>query len=260
VQVTDVLPEGLSPVVPQPTPPTAGWYNVATGVWDIGSLGDGLSATLTIVATVDAIGSFTNVAAVTAADQFDPNLGDNASSWTVIAGRGVVEDWVLELDVGLNLISLPLIPNVTDIVTFFTTGASNITNVNVVQEYEPPGPWRGYIPASPGTRTLNTIEDGKGYWVNIQYGPITLSFAGVELPPPPGVPPVYVLGTTGWNLLGFKSAYPRLAGEYLAAMAGKYVIIYGFKDGAFFIVQNSDLMEPGLGYWIALTDTGVIYP
>ena len=89
-------------------------------------------------------------------------------------------------------------------------------------------------------------------------GAATLTINGQELIPavvPPSYP-VYV----GWNLIGFKSTAQRTAGEYLAGIAGKYVVIYGYDDGAWFVVESTDLMDPTRGYWIAVTADGTIYP
>jgi len=68
----------------------------------------------------------------------------------------------------------------------------------------------------------------------------------------------------GWNLLGFKSTTAKAPAEYLAAIAGKYTIIYGYNAVAdlYFIAgaPGNELLQPGLGYWIAMTDDGTVYP
>ncbi len=68
VEVTDVLPAGLTLLASNPS---QGDYNETTGVWDVGTLNNGANATLTLTANVDTGGVKTNVARVTAADQFD---------------------------------------------------------------------------------------------------------------------------------------------------------------------------------------------
>ncbi|MEX2177008.1 MAG: DUF11 domain-containing protein [Pirellulaceae bacterium] len=76
VAVTDLLPSGLAFVS---ATPSQGTYNNTTGVWTVGSVNNGASVTLQIVATLTTAGSQTNVAQVTASDQFDPDStpGDN---------------------------------------------------------------------------------------------------------------------------------------------------------------------------------------
>ncbi len=80
VQVTDVLPAGLTFVS---AAASQGSYDQGTGVWDVGALAVGETATLVIQVQVDAgtAGTtITNVAAVSGADQADPNPGDEADT------------------------------------------------------------------------------------------------------------------------------------------------------------------------------------
>ncbi|PKB18980.1 gliding motility-associated C-terminal domain-containing protein [Flavobacterium sp. 5] len=76
VQVTDLLPTGYTYVG---SSPTVGTYNPATGLWNINTLANGASATLTVNATVNATGTYTNIAEVTASSLPDldstPNNG-----------------------------------------------------------------------------------------------------------------------------------------------------------------------------------------
>ena len=69
VNVADVLPAGLSFVSANPSAA----YISSTGVWDVGTLTNGGSATLTLVAQVTQAIPITNSAQVSAADQPDPN-------------------------------------------------------------------------------------------------------------------------------------------------------------------------------------------
>jgi uncharacterized repeat protein (TIGR01451 family) len=57
VVVNDLLPNGYSFVS---ATPSVGSYNALTGVWTVGTLASGGSATLTITATVLASGNYTN--------------------------------------------------------------------------------------------------------------------------------------------------------------------------------------------------------
>lgn len=70
VQVTDLLPAGLTFVS---ATPSQGTYTSGTGVWDIGTVANGTSPTLQIVATVNSTGSITNTAEVTASGYVDPD-------------------------------------------------------------------------------------------------------------------------------------------------------------------------------------------
>jgi hypothetical protein len=84
----------------------------------------------------------------------------------------------------------------------------------------------------------------------------TLTVDGVVNPMPPETPPTYDVAA-GWNLIGFKSTCTRTAGAYLYGVP--FVRIWGFADG-WVPVQSGDMMQPGLGYWIAATGPGTIFP
>jgi len=75
VVVTDTLPAGVSF---DDYTSSQGTYNSVTGVWTVGSLAGGGSATLTLVVTVDPAtrGTLSNSAEV-AAEEFDPNTANN---------------------------------------------------------------------------------------------------------------------------------------------------------------------------------------
>ncbi len=83
---------------------------------------------------------------------------------------------------------------------------------------------------------------------------------GVAQLTPPNVPPSYTL-STGWNLIGFKSTTTRTALSYLTGVSG-ITTIYRFDAATqiYVTVTGSDNMTPGNGYWLAVTQTGTIYP
>lgn len=162
---------------------------------------------------------------------------------------------VIALDQGWNLISSPLIPNNTGISVVLD---DILDNVAIVWSYNAAtSTWSSYIPGGPPP-SLTTIVDGKGYWINMEAAD-TLTIEGVEIPLPPQVPPSYNV-VEGWNLIGFKSCDSRTASDYLAGIDGHYASMYGYDNGSSFLVQPEDLLTPGLGYWLAVTEAGMIYP
>src|SRR5439155_17804 len=79
VMVGDLLPSGVTYVS---STVSQGSYVSGTGVWTVGDVVSGGSATLTITATVTTIGAKTNTAEVTAADQpdFDSTPNNHVAS------------------------------------------------------------------------------------------------------------------------------------------------------------------------------------
>jgi uncharacterized repeat protein (TIGR01451 family)/LPXTG-motif cell wall-anchored protein len=80
VVVTDTLPAGVSYVSDN----GGGAFDSATGDWTVGNLAVGGSAALSLVVTVDDVGTFTNVAEVTAANEDDIDS---------VPGDGQGDDW-----------------------------------------------------------------------------------------------------------------------------------------------------------------------
>lgn len=80
VLVNDALPAGLS--FSSATTAT-GSYSSSTGVWTVGNMVVGQSATLTLNATTTVVGTLTNTATVTSST-FDPITGNNSASASVI--------------------------------------------------------------------------------------------------------------------------------------------------------------------------------
>src|SRR5262249_2721223 len=81
VVVNDVLPSGLSFVSGSAA---QGTYDPSTGVWTIGTLPNGASVSLTLVANATQAGSLNNTAQVSGA-QPDPNPANNSATATVTA-------------------------------------------------------------------------------------------------------------------------------------------------------------------------------
>jgi len=239
---------------------------VTSGYWNVGDLAAGESTTLQIWTTINTVGQVCNRATVVALDQHDPVTGNNSKEACVTVGAAPAVDMVpLSLDSGLNLISLPLIPN-TDNVVIATTGV----DVNTIDMYlKSAEDWRTYYAGFPPPEAGFVWEDGVGYWVYMNSAD-DLDIDGVELVSGTTLPPSYeVFGkggsyTTGWNLIGFKSTTAKAPSEYLAGIEGKYVMIYGFDNGAFFAVGSPGhaKFEMGHGYWLAIKDgeSGTIFP
>jgi len=80
VQVKDQLPAGLTYV----SDDSSGSYDAGTGIWDVGSLTNGTSATLKITAAVNQVGNITNTAARITSSPNDTNSSNDTGSATVV--------------------------------------------------------------------------------------------------------------------------------------------------------------------------------
>jgi LPXTG-site transpeptidase (sortase) family protein len=151
VQVTDLLPAGLTLVSATPSGTTT--YNSGTGVWTIGPLANGANATLSLVATVTGTNPVANIAAKTAEVQPDPVLGNDTASATV-TGQAA--------DIGVVKTVSNATPNVGSNVTFTITatnhGPSNATGVEITDAL-PAG-----LTLVSATPTFGSYVAGTGVW------------------------------------------------------------------------------------------------
>jgi hypothetical protein len=183
------------------------------------------------------------------------NATSVASGTQTFACAGVSVN--VPLEKGWNLMSLPIIPNKSLIGTLL---AGIIDDVNSVWYYDPTiadpiQRWRSYVPGGP-TPTLTKIEDGKAYWIEMKNdGALTVEGVAIVLP---GQMPPYYNVVPGWNMVGFKSMANMEAQDYLNRT--DWVRIYKFQSGAWGTVQATDNMTPCLGYWVAFSEPGTIYP
>ena len=149
VQVTDLLPGSLTYVTSTPAAPT---YTPGTGVWNVGMLANGASATLTITATVTTTAPTTNTANKTAEDQTDP-VGANNSAFATVTGQAA--------DIAITKIVSNPTPdfgsNVTFTVTATNNGPSGATGV-IVSDPLPAG--LTFVSAAPS----GPYNSGTGAW------------------------------------------------------------------------------------------------
>jgi len=245
-----------------------GSYDDTTGVWTVGSLTVGASASLTLSASVAAETEFINTATVSC-DQPDGNPRNNTDS--AIINR----DLAIMLESEWNFVSWPLIPGSGDpgdadidpegtgILQDLTPLTTNV--ISVWGNYDPTTySWDSYIPGAV-TQTLTEMWDGVAFWINMNTGGMAITIDGQEQPDPPSPPRVYdVVGGSGgyWNAIGFKSTAPRSPEIYLAGIEGDYTIIYGYDEGEYFLVgtPGNMMLEPGLAYYIAVLESGKIFP
>ena len=131
VSLTDLLPTGLTATAGNGTI-SQGSYNAATGLWTIGTLNSGASATLTLEGTVDVGQSgntITNVTTAATGDQNDPTtVGDDLTEQVTVTNDA-------NLVTVKTLASGDATPDEGDTVTFqiqvTNNGAAQATNVSL---------------------------------------------------------------------------------------------------------------------------------
>ena len=150
VQVTDLLPAGVSFVSANPS---QGTYDSTTGLWDVGALANGAQTVLTITATVVSPAAQTNTGTISDADQFDPNTANNTAGATETPQQADV--------MVAKQVSNPT-PNVGDqivyTITVFNAGPNAATGVQVT-DLLPAGV--SFVSANP---SQGSYDNGTGSW------------------------------------------------------------------------------------------------
>jgi uncharacterized repeat protein (TIGR01451 family) len=153
VTVLDLLPDGVTFTSGNAT---QGSYAPGTGIWDVGTVPDAESRTLTITATIDAGSggsSVVNTASVLAADQADPDPSNDADSVRV---EPQAADLAIDKEVDDSA------PFEGDTITFTVTvtnlGPNAATNVEVTDVL----PAGLFLQSS--VTTAGTYDDGTGKW------------------------------------------------------------------------------------------------
>lgn len=166
VQVSDPLPSGFMYV----SDDRGLTYNDTNGLWNVGSLTAGSSATLNITASVNATGSYSNTAEIIGHDQADidssPNNGLLSEDDQDVA---VVNPSPL-VDVSVTKTADTMTPNVGDAIVFTVTvnndGPSDATNVVVTDllasgyEFVSAVPSDGTYDNFNGSWTLGNLANG----------------------------------------------------------------------------------------------------
>ena len=160
VSLTDQLPAGLTATVNNGTA-SQGSYNAATGVWSIGTLNDGATATITLEGTVDAGeggNTITNTTTAAAGDQNDPDtVGDDYT-------ESVIVDDDASLVTVKTLVSGDSTPDEGDTVTFqiqvTNNGAAQATNVSLTDQL----PAELTATANNGTVSQGSYNAATGVW------------------------------------------------------------------------------------------------
>lgn len=221
-----------------------------------GNAGATLSGTTT-VAAVNGVAAFTDLSIDFNGNGYRLDVTSDAlvpatsNLFNVIAPPQTVN---VSLWSGWNLVSPPVIPTNTTRDAVLSGIAGSVISVWAYDAAT--GYWSSWNPIVGGD--LSVIRDGKGYWLNTSSA-ATLAITGTPLPPPPVLPPTYSV-VPGWNLLGFKSATPKTAAEYLTGTDYRFPV-YGFGGGAWTsITSGATNMEPGMGYWVYFNTAGTVTP
>ncbi len=161
VRINDLLPAGLTF---QSATPSVGTYNQTTGLWTIGTLNNGASATMTVVATATTVGTVTNTATASS-DTTDPNTANSTASVNVtINAAAQTADLVVTKTSSANTVTVG--SNVTFTIQVVNSGPSVSQNVRITDvlpaglTFQSATPSVGTYNQTTGLWTIGTLNNG----------------------------------------------------------------------------------------------------
>jgi len=217
----------------------------------------GVNGTYVFAAWINATGS-------PSYDWTDINAGDgdwNDYFYVVRANDSVnneeqnnnkVGKFVNYLVIGWNLISVPLIQTNTSKEYVMQTIEGNYAAIQGYHAGES-RPWLHWQKQKPSH--LNSIEE-----IPLEYGYYVYTTSPDHLIVAGRVPTnTQIILKQGWNLFSYPCLINKTRDEALSSIDGKYNAVLGFDlaKGREKLVQASDNMSPGLGYWIHATENCV---
>ena len=208
---------------------TSGVVNISiiSNVTDVGFNGAGSVAVVKFAvissgeSQLDLVVSAYNVSAPIT-NQSDPTKTDGYESITVTTGNatfnaGNGDVYIISLDAGWNMVSIPVIPADTSVDAIF---GDNITQP--VYKYDA------------GYKQVTTLEPKKGYWV-LANSAVDISISGT-VPSDLGVTVV-----SGWNMIG-----PVSSGVQVDSFTDVTLPVYGYAAG----YNPVTTLEQTKGYWV----------
>ena len=208
---------------------------------------------------------------VSATDEAGNQLKDASSKFTVKARAKTKIDMLA----GWNLVSLrgaPVSLEINDVITD--------PSIDVVSTYDPAlaSPWTvwtrgtgGTLESSPAGRT--TLNPGHGLWVRSSTGQaLEVDIPGLSRNDVSQPPPVIPL-SVGWNLVAAASVDPDVKtldpDVYFSGLKWVRVYEYDTRSGRLIgalpdpegnDTSNDTFMDIGKGYWVYLSEAGVLIP
>jgi len=182
----------------------------------------------------------------------------------MFASSSGLSSFLLELQAGWNLISLPVVPSQTAIAKLLAP-LIQWHDLSIVWGFTPapsPGAWSFFKPGPPSSGTLTSVVDGKAYWIYVTDA-FKMTVVGYVVPP--GLTPPSYLLVAGWNLIGFKPQ-PNVANEtiatYLTSISGKYTLVLVYDNlNETWLQGAGDLqLAPGEGMWLFMKTPATLLP
>lgn len=179
-------------------------------------------------------------------------LSDNGCNSNILKyNNSSSSDQTIKLENGWNLVSTYIEPSDKKLVTNF----KNLIETGVLETVKDIE--NLYNPKIPVGNSLLELENGKGYWVNVNQNNFW-TMKGLKVSPE--VSPIQL--KEGWNLIGYLP-YQALSPEIaLGTVLNKIKLVKdaysSFNPGLPSVFNTLHSMEAGKGYWIEMKEPGTL--
>ncbi len=164
---------------------------------------------------------------------------------------------------GWNLLSVPEEPSDTSPASVLETIGGGYERIYAYDACDTTDPWKVYDPNDSAASDLTALDHRMGFWAEATL-PVDLLSDGT-------LPSTTTFELCeGWNLIGFPAGQARPVRNALSSIEGKYIRVFGY-DAAdpqdpweFFDVavpswaNDLEMMEPGRGYWVLVTEPATV--
>jgi hypothetical protein len=186
-------------------------------------------------------------------------IGFAVRDWTItsvfVTGLEYPNNCTVVLLEGWNLFSIPCITDNTSLDYMLSNISGNYNSIHAYETSDAEDPWKAYNPDLPSwvEQDLTTIDEKKGYWINMKDTGI-INISGTL------IIPHYVPLEEGWNLIGYAANSSKSITQGLISLDGSYnkVWMYNASDNKYYYFNvdgNStfNTISPNYGYWINIT-------
>ncbi|MEE9115386.1 MAG: hypothetical protein V3U09_00640, partial [Thermoplasmata archaeon] len=163
---------------------------------------------------------------------------------------GQVGKFIRELDLGMNLISFPLVPSdpSTDVV-LQTVSFDSVWHYNAGDA----DPWKTQTTFKPYGGSLLELNNKMGIWVNVKEFSFLTVVGHVA-------DSTQITLKTGWNLISYPSYAEGMIASVLSSVPYERVEGFNLFDEPYRlrVYSDSDLMVPGYAYWVKVGADSIV--
>ncbi len=180
--------------------------------------------------------------------------GNEASATTIVVVNGEEPDWIIPLFTGMNLFSIPLVSESTDIEDVLPEEVSG--KAIKIWSYQK-GKWKFNVPDGSGwdysTGTTKVLDIVPGYGYILFMDEDTVAYGNGRELGEKQLPTDKITLTAGWNLIGLYGTEEKTVDTALFGLKSVFSGLTYWNqilNSQLITLEGTDYMEPTKAYWI----------